>query len=65
MSTFDARRLAKRLGLTEDVICRLQARGYLDRLPVTEEDLDARIYRAHLSFLTPKPQEGDVRGPGR
>jgi hypothetical protein len=49
MSELDAERIAKRLGLTDAVICQLRAHGYLQRLAVTAHELDARIYRAHTS----------------
>ncbi len=51
MSELDAERTAKRLGLTDAVICRLQARGHLQRLALTADELDARIYRAQLAYL--------------
>jgi hypothetical protein len=51
MSELDAERIAKRLGLTDALICQLQAYGYLERLAVTAPELDARIYRAHLAYL--------------
>jgi hypothetical protein len=55
MSDIDAERIAKRtakrLGLTDAVICRLQAHGHLERLALTADELDARIYRAHLDYL--------------
>ena len=57
MSELDAERLAKRLGLTDDVICRLQARGHLRRLALEPRELDARIYRAYLSYVSAR-QEG-------
>ena len=59
MSELDAERIAKRLGLTDEVICQLQARGHLQRLAVTAQELDARIYRAHLAYL-----KGDAQPPG-
>jgi hypothetical protein len=52
MSELDAERIAKRLGLTDAVICQLQAHGHLHRLALTAHELDARIYRAHLDYLT-------------
>jgi hypothetical protein len=52
MSDLDAERTAKRLGLTDEVICQLQAYGYLHRLAVPAHELDARIYRAHLAYLS-------------
>ena len=51
MSELDAERIAKRLGLTDAVVCRLRAHGYLQRLAVTAHELDARIYRARLTYL--------------
>ena len=51
MSELDAERIAKRLGLTDAVICQLRAYGYLQRLAVTAHELDARICRAHLAYL--------------
>ena len=51
MSELDAERIAKRLGLTDAVICQLQAHGYLQRLALTAPELDARIYRGHLAYL--------------
>ena len=51
MNELDAERIAKRLGLTDAVICQLQAHGYLQRLALTAQELDARIYRAHLAYL--------------
>jgi hypothetical protein len=51
MSELDAERIAKRLGLTDAVICQLRAHGYLQRLAVTPHELDARICRAHLAYL--------------
>ena len=51
MSELDAERIAKRLGLTDAVICQLRAHGYLQRLAVTAHELDARIYRANLAYL--------------
>jgi hypothetical protein len=56
MSELDAERIAKRLGLTDAVICRLQAHGHLQRLALTAHELDARIYRAHLAYGTRERQ---------
>jgi len=55
MSELDAEHIAKRLGLTDAVICQLRAHGYLQRLAVTAHELDARIYRAHLAYLKRRP----------
>ena len=51
----NAERIAKRLGLTDAVICRLQARGHLQRLAVTPGELDARIYRAYVAHSPGAP----------
>ena len=70
-----AERIAKRLGLTDAVICQLQARGHLQRLAVTPGELDARIYRAYVAHrrerlsrllvLDPVLEPVDLRlGPG-
>ena len=55
MSELDAERIAKRLGLTDEVICQLQAHGYLHRLAVTPGELDARIYRAYVAHAPGAP----------
>jgi hypothetical protein len=66
MSELDAERIAKRLGLTDAVIRRLQANGYLQRLALTAPELDARIYRAHLAHLKPDARSLNARTrPGR
>jgi hypothetical protein len=44
-------RVAVRLGLDEATIGRLQARGYLGRLALTEPEIRERLYRAHLAYL--------------
>ena len=51
MNELDAARTAKRLGLTDEVICRLQACGHFDRLAFTPRELDARLYRARHRLL--------------
>jgi hypothetical protein len=61
MSELDAERIAKRLGLTDAVICQLRAHGYLQRLAVTAHELDARIYRAHLAYLKRDAQPPSTR----
>ena len=44
-------RVAARLGLDEPTIGRLEARGHLGRLALTEPQIRARLYCAHLAFL--------------
>jgi len=44
-------RVALRLGLGEATIRRLQARGYLRRLALSEPEIRERLYRAHLAYL--------------
>ncbi len=61
MSELDAERIAKRLGLTDAVICRLQAHGYLQRLALTAPELDARIYRAHLAYVEQADRRSDTK----
>jgi hypothetical protein len=61
MSELDPERIAKRLGLTDPVIRRLQAHGYLQRLALTAPELDARIYRAHLAYLNKTPKSLSAR----
>jgi hypothetical protein len=73
MSELHAERIAKRLGLTDAVICQLRAYGYLQRLDITAHELDARIYRAHLAYLkrdaqppsTGTPASRDLTGSRR
>ncbi len=38
------------LGLTEPVIRRLQARGHLDRLELSEREARERLFRAQVAF---------------
>jgi hypothetical protein len=51
MSNLDAEVMAERLGLTEPIIRQLQARGYLERLAIDEDELQARLARAYLRSL--------------
>jgi hypothetical protein len=53
MST-DPRTIAARLGLDEQDVRRLQARGYLLTLPLDAATVRRRLHRAHETF---------VRGP--
>jgi hypothetical protein len=43
--------MAARLGFDEATIARLQARGHLERLALSEAKIRERIYRAHLAYL--------------
>ena len=52
MSNLDAELMAERLGLTEALIRQLQARGYLERLAIDEDELHARLLRGYLSSLS-------------
>ncbi len=64
MSELDTARTARRLGLTDPVLCWLQAHGSLERLAVAPGELDARLYRAHLASLartTRPPRSGRRR----
>ena len=51
MSEPDAKAVAKRLGLTEAVIRRLQAGGMLQRLAVPDTVVRERLYNAQLAFM--------------
>jgi hypothetical protein len=44
-------RVAARLGLDEPTIRRLEARRHLNRLALTEPQIRARLYHAHLAYL--------------
>jgi hypothetical protein len=55
----EPRQVAARLGLAETTIDRLQARGLLSRLAVTEREIRERLYRAHVAHvLTRSSGEG-------
>jgi hypothetical protein len=58
------REVAQRLGLNETTIARLQARGYLDRLALTEPQIRERLYHAHLAHL-PRRLVGGREGRNR
>jgi hypothetical protein len=53
--------VAARMGLDEPTIRRLKARGHLGRLELTEPEVRARLYHAHLAYL--RSQKTD--GPGK
>ena len=46
----DVRTIAVRLGIEPALVRRLQARGYLLRLDLTEREIRERLFRAHLRF---------------
>jgi hypothetical protein len=50
----EPQRVAARLGLDETTIRRLEARGYLSRLALSEPQIRARLYDAHLAHLHPQ-----------
>jgi hypothetical protein len=47
----DTHSIAACLGVDEDTIRRLQARGYLLRFDLTEREVRRRLYDAHLAHL--------------
>jgi hypothetical protein len=47
----DPRRVAERLGLDEAVVQRLEARGHLARLGLTEYEIRRRLYHAHRQHI--------------
>jgi hypothetical protein len=55
-------RVATRLGLDETTIARLQARGQLERLALTEPDIRERLYRAHLAYLRARTRCTEASG---
>jgi hypothetical protein len=52
--------VAARLGLDETTIRRLQTRGHLRRLTLTQPEIRERLYHAHLAYLL--SPAGDTRG---
>lgn len=55
--------VAARLGLDETTIARLQARGQLERLALTQPEIREHLYRAHLAYL--HAQRRSTQGSGR
>jgi hypothetical protein len=52
MAVFDrAHEIAACLGLEEATLRRLQARGYLRTLDLSEAEIRERLYRGHSSYL--------------
>ena len=43
--------VAKRLGLPDALICRLQARGLLQRLDLPKAEIGEQLYNAHRAFV--------------
>ena len=54
----DPRRVAERLGLDEAVVQRLEARGHLARLGLTEYEVRRRVYHAHRQHI--ESTKGDI-----
>ena len=48
----DARAIAERLGLPEDVVRAVQRRGFLGRLDLDDAEIRERLWRAHCSSTT-------------
>jgi len=51
MNELDAESVAKRLGLPEALIRRLEARGQLRRLALSQTEIRERLYNAHRAFV--------------
>jgi hypothetical protein len=47
----DPRTIAARLEIGETSVRRLQARGYLRRLTLSDAEIRHRLYRAHRAFV--------------
>ena len=65
MSNLDAEAMAERLGLTDQVIRQLQARGYLDRLAISEDELRERLRGGYRRWLTSAQLRGAPRATRR
>jgi hypothetical protein len=50
----DARTIAERLGLPEDVVRAVQRRGFLRRLDLDDVEIRERLWRAHLRSGLPR-----------
>jgi hypothetical protein len=59
----EPRRTAERLGLDRRTIRWLEAHGLLQRLALTEPEIRARLYHAHLAHLRSEGA-GDPVAPG-
>ena len=51
MGELDAEHVAKRLGLSEALIRRLQARGQLELFALSDTEIRKRLYNAHWAFV--------------
>jgi hypothetical protein len=54
----EPRRTAERLGLDQAAIRWLEAHGHLQRLALSEPEIRARLYHAHLAHLLPRTIPG-------
>ena len=59
----EPRRTAERLGLDQRTIRWLEAHGHLQRLALTETEVRARLFQAHLTHLR-SANTGDRVAPG-
>ena len=59
----ELRKTAERLGLDQRTIRWLEAHGHLERLALTEPQIHARLYHAHLAYLRSQGA-GDTVEPG-
>jgi hypothetical protein len=50
------------LGFGEPTIRQLETRGHLDRLALTQPEIRARLYRAHLAHLRAHAGEPNENG---
>ena len=57
MTIVDARTIAERLGLPEDVVRAVQRHGVLRRLDLDDAEIRERLWRAHLLWQS---SESDV-----
>jgi hypothetical protein len=54
----EPRRTAERLGLDQGAIRWLEVHGHLQRLALSEPEIRARLYHAHLAHLLPRTIPG-------
>jgi len=60
MMRAEPRRMAERLGLDQRTIRWLEANGHVQRLALTEPEIRARLYHAHLAYLRLEPAAGAI-----